>query len=634
VRRWFIEVVTSLVMAGLAMPALAPAMVAAASPAGGGTVPKVVVIVGPAGAATRHYRAEARAAADAARAYTSDVTEIYSPNATWPAVRSALQGASLVIYMGHGNGWPSPYRDALYPPTQNGFGLNPSPNGDDNTHQYFGEAKIEAEVQLAPNAVVLLNHLCYASGNSEPGVAEGTLSMARKRVDNFAAGFIAAGAAAVVAEAWAAPDYMIRNVLGGRRSIDAAWHDAPSANGHAFAFASGRSPGYVAQMDPERRSSGFTRSIVLKAGLASSDVLRGATGRRSIGRDGEPPAAPITPSLAATGIALRTPRFLGQTSIGNKIQYRLTFAIADRARLPKAIQASIRWDPLEVVAPDLPADASTPAAAPAAAPPSTPASDASSAPSPDPAAAASPDPAASADPAPAAASGAPTPPRLDLVVPERLGDVVAPVKGKITKMIMAFPITLPTAAGRYRLTVTLHDADGVAYDAATQALLPSLLVRVTAALDAQVVAPAHVQLTTGATTDIGLWVANLGIGTWGHVATASRKYSAPATAARVVARWIALGADDLTAQAVQTAAATPVELPPGLAPGKLVPADLPVFAPWAPGDYLLILDIETPDDGSIVAAGVAPTVIRVKVVPEPVATPAPPLEVVPAGPGR
>ena len=57
------------------------------------------------------------------------MTEIYSPNATWPAVKAALQGASLVVYMGHGNGWPSPYRDALYPPTQDGFGLNPTAGG-------------------------------------------------------------------------------------------------------------------------------------------------------------------------------------------------------------------------------------------------------------------------------------------------------------------------------------------------------------------------------------------------------------------------------------------------------------------------------------------------------------------------
>ena len=57
-----------------------------------------------------------------------------------------MQGASLVIYMGHGNGWPSQYRDSLYPPTQNGFGLNPSPGGNDATHQYFGEGPIASDV--------------------------------------------------------------------------------------------------------------------------------------------------------------------------------------------------------------------------------------------------------------------------------------------------------------------------------------------------------------------------------------------------------------------------------------------------------------------------------------------------------
>ena len=97
--------------------------------------------MGPAGAATNGYRAQARAAAAIARHYTPDVVELYSPDATWPAVRDALQGASLVVYMGHGNGWPSKYRDELYPPTQNGFGLNPEAGGGDSTHQYFGEGR-------------------------------------------------------------------------------------------------------------------------------------------------------------------------------------------------------------------------------------------------------------------------------------------------------------------------------------------------------------------------------------------------------------------------------------------------------------------------------------------------------------
>ena len=43
---------------------------------------------------------------------------------------------------------------------------------------------------------------------------------------------------------------------------------------------------------------------------------------------------------------------------------------------------------------------------------------------------------------------------------------------------------MPAAPGRYRLTVTLHDDDGVAFDAATQATFPSLIVRVTGDLDA------------------------------------------------------------------------------------------------------------------------------------------------------
>ena len=248
-------------------------------------MPKVVFIVGPAGAATNGYRAQARAAAAIARKYTPDVIELYSPNATWPAVRDALQGASLVVYMGHGNGWPSKYRDALYPPTQNGFGLNPKAGSGDYTHQYFGEASVGGQVKLAKNAIVLLNHLCYASGNTEPGLPEGNLDQAKQRVDNYAAGFIQAGASAVIAEAWSSPSYFVKTILSSNRSIQSAWSNAPSANRHRLAFKSERSPGYVAQMDTETATSGFTRSIVMKTGLASRDVLAGAAGRRSASSD-------------------------------------------------------------------------------------------------------------------------------------------------------------------------------------------------------------------------------------------------------------------------------------------------------------------------------------------------------------
>ena len=193
-------------------------------------------------------------------------------------MREALQGASLVVYMGHGNGWPSKYRDSLFPPTQDGFGLNPKAGGDDYTHQYFGEASVGGQVELARNAIVLLNHLCYASGNSEPGLPEGSLVQAKQRVDNYAAGFIRAGAAAVIAEAWSSPSYFVKTILSSNRSIQSAWSNAPSANRNRLAFKSERSAGYVAQMDTETATSGFTRSVVMKTGLASRDVLAGAAG--------------------------------------------------------------------------------------------------------------------------------------------------------------------------------------------------------------------------------------------------------------------------------------------------------------------------------------------------------------------
>ncbi|HLO34694.1 MAG TPA: hypothetical protein VK194_01365, partial [Candidatus Deferrimicrobium sp.] len=197
---------------------LAAGVDAAAVRAAAKPLPKVVVIVGPAGGATPYYRRLADEAAAAAVKLTPNVVKVYSPDATWTNVKAALQGASVVVYLGHGNGWPSVYRNALYPLTQNGFGLNPHAGAADS-HQYFGEQQIGDEIKLAKDAVVIFSHLCYASGNSEPGLAEGTLAQAQQRVDNYAAGFFRAGAGAVIADAYLAPEYYVRSVLRGTRSI-------------------------------------------------------------------------------------------------------------------------------------------------------------------------------------------------------------------------------------------------------------------------------------------------------------------------------------------------------------------------------------------------------------------------------
>ncbi len=566
------SIAAALFVAGLLAPALFVAPAAAAS----ATVPKVVFVVGPSGYATDRYRSEARAAAAVARRYTPDVTEVYSPNATWPVVKKALRGASLVIYMGHGNGFPSRYRDSLYPPTQNGFGLNPrAGTHDDTTHQYFGEGKV-ATIDLAPNAVVLLHHLCYASGLSEPGLAEGTLDQAKQRVDNFAAGFIKAGASAVIAEAYTSPSRYVAAILGTQRSIDSIWRSSPTANDNTFAYASERSPGYVAEMDPAHASSGFERSIVLKQGLASVDVQAGARGSRNhTTTGGFATTDPGLPTLTTTGIRVATPTLRGTTSVSHVASLKVPFKIKNRDRLPKVLEASVRWDPVDVAS--SPVTGSSPATPPTILLPSAPPTD------------------------------------LDLVAPEQTGALVAPAALTINKASLSMGVNLPAAPGRYRMVITLHDKDGVAYDEETQHLIPTVLVRVTGDPDGAILAAPSNTLAIGSHVSLPVRVVNLGTAAWGHdriTTSRDRDRSTPAVSAELVGHWVALGGGAIMTIIPEVS----VDLPPGLAPGGDVDASLGLDVPTVPGDYLLILDVVTPEHGSLTAAGVAPTIVRVKVV--------------------
>ena len=72
---------------------------------------------------------------------------------------------------------------------------------------------------MAPNAVVILARLCYASGNSEWGRPNPTKSTAIKRVDNYGAGFLRAGAKAVFAEGITDARYIIKNLYTSNRTM-------------------------------------------------------------------------------------------------------------------------------------------------------------------------------------------------------------------------------------------------------------------------------------------------------------------------------------------------------------------------------------------------------------------------------
>ena len=111
---------------------------------------RAVVIVGPVHSLTSRYLEYGREMADAAEQQGMEVTRIFFPNATKDCVKKAANGANLLIYAGHGNGWPSAY-GPFQERTKNGLGLNPmeGPRTTSNV-QYYGADWLRENIQLAP----------------------------------------------------------------------------------------------------------------------------------------------------------------------------------------------------------------------------------------------------------------------------------------------------------------------------------------------------------------------------------------------------------------------------------------------------------------------------------------------------
>jgi hypothetical protein len=239
---------------------------------------KVVIVVGQTQSVTAHYISSANAAAAVFESHGAAVTKVYSPYATWSAVRTAAKGANVLVYMGHGSGYPNPYNPYLKPTGDNGMGLNAVAGSSDSHTYYYGENYM-AQLQLAPNALVILNHLCYASGNSESGSARPALSTAKTRVDGYASGFLRAGAKAVIAEGTNSIDYYIDTLFTGHTTVDAMWKSAPSFHGNVSSYDSSRNPGYLSQMDPTSTGGGtneiYYRSMVSIPSTTTDAVISG-----------------------------------------------------------------------------------------------------------------------------------------------------------------------------------------------------------------------------------------------------------------------------------------------------------------------------------------------------------------------
>ena len=201
-------------------------MLMVAAPVGAATPKKVVIIVGPTGAQTADYRSKGDAIAAAAVAAGATAVKVYSPNATWANVKTAVNGANIVVYLGHGNGYPNPYGTTELVDRTNGWGLNRTvrsstdPYGDSDDWSkymvYCGERVLRGMltssddtarlnycggtandgITPAPNWVMIYNSACYAPGASEGWDTPATESVAMQRVRNYSYPGLAVGGGA------------------------------------------------------------------------------------------------------------------------------------------------------------------------------------------------------------------------------------------------------------------------------------------------------------------------------------------------------------------------------------------------------------------------------------------------------
>jgi len=232
---------------------------------------RVVIVVGPVESKTSDYRADARALAAQARGYGASVVEVYSPSATWSRVKAVAQGANIFIYLGHGNGWPSPYAP-FQTRTKDGLGLNATSGNGNSNVKYYGEYYLRNYIHLAPDAVVILNHLCYSAGNSEPGRANPTKSVAKQRIDNYGAGFLRTGAKAVFAEPRYNAGYILYSLFKTNRTMQQIFWSSPnSTHTYSFSFSSSRTSGMTAISDPYAPGR-YYRSVIGKLSMTASTV--------------------------------------------------------------------------------------------------------------------------------------------------------------------------------------------------------------------------------------------------------------------------------------------------------------------------------------------------------------------------
>jgi flagellar hook assembly protein FlgD len=211
---------------------------------------KAVIVAGPVHGNTDRFKGYAKDMADAAEAQGMEVTRIFHPYAPASRVKNQAQGADLFVYVGHGNGWPSNY-GPFQEDTKHGLGLDAADPDDrgPSTVVYKGANWLRNNIEFAPDAVVILSHLSYASGNGSSGMAIPSRSVAVKRVDNFANGFLSIGARVVWALGWQPGAHVVDALYEENATMDAVFMTRYGSKVSPLSGWIGHNPGYY---DSER----------------------------------------------------------------------------------------------------------------------------------------------------------------------------------------------------------------------------------------------------------------------------------------------------------------------------------------------------------------------------------------------
>jgi len=232
----FPRIFLALSLAAAAIPA--PTIPAAVAAAATSSPVKVVIIVGPVGSLTDNYRARGNRVADAALAAGATVVKVYSPKATWARVLDAVRGANIIVYFGHGNGYPNPYSGTEQKDRDNGWGLNRTTTHGDRddwsrTLVYCGEKALLGHIGSTDGAAQ--RQYCrggpirpaagfvmiYGQAHYTPGFGERytksdpktTYYQARQHVRNYSYPVLKLGASAYYASAYGDAHALVARLL-------------------------------------------------------------------------------------------------------------------------------------------------------------------------------------------------------------------------------------------------------------------------------------------------------------------------------------------------------------------------------------------------------------------------------------